>query len=635
MKRIIRRAAAAILSLTLLVTSASALSVEEALELLDSAFLQEIPDPAREAQTLDELFSLLGDPYTYYMSEEEYREFLGDLEGVTAVVGIGISAQLTDEGILVSEVIPGGSADASGLNVGDLIVAIDGTPCVPATMEHHSMIGGEAGTFLTLTVLRDGQSMTFTLPRVQVSIPNIQFTLLDGNVGYIDCNSFGMDTGNDVAAAVRRYDYEADTWLLDLRGNTGGYTTAAVEALGSFVGPGYLLFLRGKTGYTEAYSHGDLAVNDEPLIVLVDGSSASASEAVAAGLRDLGRGLVIGTRTFGKGVAQALLDEAGYPELFSGDALKMTVYRFYSVGGNTTDRIGVIPALLVDEKSTLAIAQSLCGSFREDYVTEGQLMLHIAGQYFFIDRDTLAPETTSALLSALPPSATLYLGVDTYTWDTVTPADAAHILGVEYINRYFTDVAGSPYADEINTLATYELLLGDGSGQFDPKGRLTRAEACAMLAQLMGLTYTGPSQFTDVADSAWYADEVNAMAALGFVKGTGDGRFQPNAVLSQQEFFAILGRMARHLNLTADNYAASFYRPDGTCLLDYNPSLTAFPRWAKEGVAVLAWSFGALSNDGSMLFTELDQLNPAAPILREEAAACIYRMLHIMGILSV
>ena len=77
MKRIIRRAAAAILSLTLLVTSASALSVEEALELLDSAFLQEIPDPAREAQTLDELFSLLGDPYTYYMSEEEYREFLG------------------------------------------------------------------------------------------------------------------------------------------------------------------------------------------------------------------------------------------------------------------------------------------------------------------------------------------------------------------------------------------------------------------------------------------------------------------------------------------------------------------------------------------------------------------------------
>jgi len=421
--------------------------------------------------------------------------------------------------------------------------------------------------------------------------------------------------------------------VLDLRSNSGGYSNAAVSASGAFSGPGAYLFLRDKLGNLEYYVYSGKTVTEDAVVVLMDGGSASASEALAANIRDTQRGILVGTRTFGKGVAQVILDGESYPDRFDNDALKVTAYRFYSTNGTTTDQIGVIPTLMTDNQSAYDIAMALCGSFRNDYVTEGQMMLQIAGQYYFIDPASMSAETASALLAALPPVAQLYVGAHTYNWEEISPEQAAELLNTSYSSRYFSDVSSSPYADEINTLATYYLLLGDGKGHFMPENQLTRAQVCAMLSHLLGVTYSGPSQFSDVDPSAWYADEVNAMAYLGFVEGVGNGRFQPDSVLTQQEFFTILGRMARYLNFNVDNYAATFYDDNGTCLLDYNPLLDGFADWAKEETALLIWSSEALSASGSMLFTDPEHLTPTAPISREEAAACMYRMLAILDIL--
>lgn len=636
MKRFFRRIAAVTLSLALLVTTASALSVEEALTLLDETYLREVPEQARQAESLDELFALLGDPYTCYMTAEDFEGFLTAVDGTQSLVGIGVSIQYTEEGILILDVIDGGAAQRAGLAAGDLIVAVDGTSCVPADESHQALIAGQAETFVTLTVLRDGVTRDYALMRQEIVIPNTTFSLEEGGIGYIQCTSFGMDSDDLTAEALSRYDGEVTHWVLDLRSNSGGYTDAAVSMLGTFAGPGYYLFLRDKGGYTAGYAHLSNALTESPVIVLTNAFSASASEAVAAGIRDTGRGIVIGSRTYGKGVAQVLLDSATHPDLFTDDALKVTAYRFYSQRGNTTDAIGVIPTLMVADEDAEAVAAALCGAFRDDYVTEGQLMLSIAGQYFFIDLDELADGTASALLSALPPSAQLWVGEDTYYWDEITVGEAAALLNVSYTDRGFDDVNDSPYADEINTLSTYALLLGDGTGQFRPEGQLTRAQACAMLAQTLNLSCDGPSFFTDVDGDAWYAGAVNAMAELGLVEGTGGGKFNPDGLLSQQEYLTILGRLARWLNFNVDGYRYSFYDSEGNYILDLlHPELSVFAPWAREEVAVLDGCAENLGRYGTMLFTDLSELEPDAPILREEAAASLYRVLNLTGILNV
>lgn len=633
MKRIFRLAAG-VLAAALLAVPAAALSVKDALGILDEAYVYEIPAPARDAETLDELFSLLGDPYTGYMTAEEYARFLSDVNGNQQLVGIGVSIRYTEEGILILDIIEGGSAQMAGLQAGDLITAVDGVSCVPANESHQALITGEEGTFVVLTVLRNGVSFNHALMRRRVVIPNTEVSL-KGNIGIIESSSFGMDTGDLFADGIRRYDGQADFWLVDLRSNVGGYTASAVKAMGALAGPNYYLFLRDKDGHTQYYSHAETALTEDPLIVLVNGQSASAAEAFAAAIRDTGRGIVMGTRTYGKGVAQIVLDDETNPDLFDGDALKLTAYRFYSQGANTTDMIGVIPTLMLDETIAPAVAEAMCGSFRDDYVTEGQMMLLIDDQYFFMDIADLTPDLASALLSALPPSAQLWVGADEFMWKEITFADAAKLLKAEYTSRWFTDVDSSPYADAINTLGTYHLLLGDGSGKFLPQSRLTRAQLCAMLAQMLGVTYDGPSLFTDVPADAWYADEVGAMAQLGFVEGVGNGKFNPNAVLTQQEYFTVLGRMARFLNFGVDDFADGLKDANGNSLLPLMEELKGFADWAKENVAVLDGCAETLGRSGTMLFDEPENLTPTAPITREQAALCLYRVLNYTGILPV
>ena len=123
MKQMLRRLLALLCALTLLAVPAAALSVEDALSILEENYIYPIPEAAYSAQTLDELFSQLEDPYTYYMSAEEYEAFLGSVEGTSSVSGIGASIQYTDEGILLVSVLPGGSAMDEGLQAGDLVIA--------------------------------------------------------------------------------------------------------------------------------------------------------------------------------------------------------------------------------------------------------------------------------------------------------------------------------------------------------------------------------------------------------------------------------------------------------------------------------------------------------------------------------
>lgn len=383
MKRLLRGAAAVMLAALMLLSSAAALTVDEALGLLENSYLRELPDEVYEAQTLDELFVLLGDPYTYYMDEEEYRGFVDAVESTVDLVGIGVSIQYTPEGFLVLEALKGGPALSAGLRSGDLIVAVDGVSCVPAEEHHRSLILGEEGTEVVITVLRDGVSRDYTLHRAAVVVPNTETEVLAGHIGHISCVSFGSDTGALFLDGVETCRDEVDCWLVDVRGNSGGFTDAAVEAVGVFAGAGRHVYLLDGAGNLYYYSYEQEPATEHPAVVLVDGNTASAAEAFAAGMRDLRNGLIVGTRTFGKGVAQVVFDGENAPELFEHDALKVTAYRFYSNGGTTNDRVGVIPTLLVEDEAAYEVALAICGASGVD--TEDRLMLLIDGWSIDLD----------------------------------------------------------------------------------------------------------------------------------------------------------------------------------------------------------------------------------------------------------
>ena len=630
MKKYLSRLIAAVLTVALLAVPASALTVDQALELLEDTYYYGVPEEAYEAQSLDELFQILGDPYTGYMDKEEYAAFLELVEDTVNTVGIGVEIYFTEEGILIDGIISGGSAEAAGLRKGDLIVAIDGSPCVPALEEHRQLIQGAEGTKVTVTVLRDGEARDFALTRKAIYIPNTEIALLEGGVGYVDCNSFGIDTAELFSEGLKQYDSQVDCWLLDLRDNVGGYVDSAVDMLAALDGPGRYLYFEDSDGFVSGFISTGTALTQKPLILLVNENSASASELVASNVRDTGRGIVVGSRTFGKGVAQSVLDEDSDPEHFDGDCLKVTTARFYSIGGNSNDMMGVIPTLLVDDGYTEAVAAALAlGS-----ETGSELCIIPGAAPFYVDPDA-DDDVLSALLEAIPPQISVfYSGGGTFF--PYTPTEVAERLGLDIDSRWFTDVEDSRYANAINSMGAYRLLNGTAPGVFSPKGQLTRAQLCVMLARVLNVNWNGPSGFIDVAQDTWYGPSVNAMAELGLVNGVGGGRFDPDSPVTQQQFLAILGRTARYLNIALEAYGqeVEMAEAEGALPLDMQIGLAAYADWARNSVAVLTWGLeDALGGYDDMLYAPLGSIDPSAPVLREEAAAGMYAVLAGLEIL--
>lgn len=629
MKTVFRRLCAAICILALCLTPASALSVEDALTLLEDNYVEKLPAAAYEAATLDELFGAVGDPYTYYMTPEKLEAFNNVVESENSVTGLGVAINYTDEGIRIMSVLRGSGAMDAGLTEGDLIIAIDGVSCVPAGEQFRPMIIGEAGTYINITVRHaNGTTEDYRIERRKVDIHNTTVSAENG-VTTIDCDSFGSLTADYFQTGIEENEKNTRIWVVDLRNNAGGLASAAVSALGDFTGFGPKIYYRERGGGYYYTLHREDAITDKPVIVLTNGNSASASEILAGGIR-AGGGVVLGGRTYGKGTAQIVYDGTNRPDLFTDDALKVTVYRFFCADGNTTDKIGVIPTLLVDGEQTEAVAALLCGEKPE----KGQyLRLHLNGCDFYIDPAALKSEEQTAafkaLLAALPPDALLVEESDKGA-AKLDIADAVAKYGDPDASRWFDDVADSPYRTEIDTLATYGVLRGSSDGKFDPDRTLTRAELCAMLAQAMDIAGRDAAPFADVSQDSWYAESVNAMTSLELVNGVGGRRFDPEGSLTQEQLIAVMGRFVAFLNIRAANYVKNLNDD-----LSQFEALTPFASWARGGAAVLT-EFAADNGPGAgeMLYDDLPNIDPHALVTREQAAATLCRVFKNLGILA-
>lgn len=624
MRKGMKRALALLCALALTLTGADALSVDEAREILSVSYVDTLPYAAHEAETLEELFACF-DEYTCYYTAEEYAAFLALVEGEESFTGIGAEIVCTEAGIALVSVLAGGGAERAGLTAGDVIVGIDGSGCVPAEASAADALRGEAGTRVLLTVRRaDGSEQLVTVTRTRVTLHNTTVTAEDG-VGYINCDSFGTQTGSYFREGVKKYNSSVRAWVVDLRGNGGGLTTAAAEALGVFAGAGDYVTLVSRYGVAGTEGYHGAALTQRPLIVLMDGESASASEIFALGASGTETGIVLGTRSYGKGVAQVVYDEESCPYL-SGDAVKVTAYRFYGALGCTSDRIGVLPTLCIPQEELTAAAELLAGAKTAE---SAYLRLVLNGNDFYVDTATTERAALRAILNALAPDAELYWNENDVE-QCLTPAEARERCGFDARGMDFGDVSGHAYETEINTLAAYGIVLGDG-GSFRPDDTMTRAEVCALLAQALGISGAAEGPFADVAAEDWYAPAVNAMAELGLVSGVGGGKFSPNATMTQEEYITVLGRLAEFLSLDAQAYLD--VNPLG--VLQLEEKYQALSTWAIRAAALLTEGLPGEGGSAHALFgAALGDLVPSAAVTRAEAAASLCGVLRAVGALK-
>ncbi|MEG1240631.1 MAG: S41 family peptidase [Oscillospiraceae bacterium] len=624
MKKLLRGISLLLTLLLLLTPLASALTLTQAQELLETNYISELPQAARDATTVADMIAALNDPYTQYFTPEGYKVFTDSMKD-REQVGVGVQFAVTKVGGKIFNVFADSSAEKAGIVIGDIIVAIEGESILgKTTAEVKTLMSGEAGTSVKLKLLhKNGVNETVVLTRNPFTILTTESELKDGHIGYISCLAFGPETYAHFSDAITKYDGAADRWIVDLRGNGGGNVQSAIDAASAFAGSGKLSYIQDRSGQLTAVSAGNDALTVDPVIVLVDENTASASELFAAIIRDRKAGLILGTRTFGKGVAQTIKDQSTDPAAFAdGSGMKITAYRAYSENLLCHDGAGLLPHLLLDEAQTSKAAFLLSATNPGDQ-NLNFLRVHVGGWRFYVNLtqagDKAYEDALVALLEALPASVQLYLGTGTGTWNTTTPKAVAATYAPTYKDpAAFTDISGSTYAAEIKALAAFSIVKGGGDGTFRPAANLNRAELCALLAQAMGYKKTeGKSQFTDVPETAWYTPYVNTLSDMGIVNGVGGGRFAPADPMSHQQFMALLSRTAAKISYTAASALKEGPTPEELAgYANYAP-------WAQKDVWLL---------DG-MYYDAAKNIPPNAPTTREQAACCLYKMMSKLGIL--
>lgn len=308
---------------------------------LISKYDGEIDDQKMLEGAIKGMTASLEDPYTVYMNPEEYKSFMEQSEG--SFVGIGVQIGVKDNKVTVIAPIEGSPAEKEGVLKGDVIVKVENMDVTPENMDKAvSMMKGKAGETVKVTFERNGKQVEKSLVRSEIKMISVKGEMLDKEVGYIQITSFDEDVATQFRKKLTELKGKGMKGLvLDLRGNPGGYLNECVDIASEFIAKGELVT------YTvdkydkkiESKSTGGDGIG-MPLVVLVDGGSASASEVVTGALRDYKAATIIGETTFGKGVVQQLLP-------VNNGGLKVTTSRYYTPNGENIHKKGIKPDIEV------------------------------------------------------------------------------------------------------------------------------------------------------------------------------------------------------------------------------------------------------------------------------------------------
>jgi len=284
------------------------------------------------------------DPHSAYLNQDEFKELQVGTSGEFG--GLGIEVGMEDGFVKVVSPIDDTPAQAAGVKAGDLIIRLDDTPVKGMTLNDAvKTMRGKPGTQITLTIMREGvqKPLKITITRDVIRVKSVKFRTLEPGYGYLRITSFQTQTGDQVLKAVsemkKEYDGNLKGLVLDLRNNPGGVLGAAVAVSDAFLEKGMIVYTEGRAKDAElryTANPGD-ALSGEPIVVLVNGGSASASEIVAGALQDHKRAIIMGSRTFGKGSVQTI-----FP-MSNNSAIKLTTARYYTPGGRSIQADGIVP----------------------------------------------------------------------------------------------------------------------------------------------------------------------------------------------------------------------------------------------------------------------------------------------------
>ena len=289
------------------------------------------------------------DPYTTFFTRSEYHAF-DDILDPEKLSGIGVLLDIepTTKYLRAFFVVPDGPADRAGVRTGDRLVTIDGASTrgwsIAQARKH---LLGTPGTQVSLSFQRAAETATaVTLTRSPVQPPTVYFSMLPGDIAYIYVSTFGVPTGREFRTAVERSQAAgAKAYVVDLRNDGGGVVATALSVLSVFVDSGPLVSIESNGGQITTFDADGTAIAPKPLAVLVNGYSASASEITAAAIAESGTGVLVGTRTFGKGVVQ---DVTRFPD---GSAIKITTGRYYTPLNHDINHHGILPEIVVKENA--------------------------------------------------------------------------------------------------------------------------------------------------------------------------------------------------------------------------------------------------------------------------------------------
>ncbi|HHY82608.1 MAG TPA: S41 family peptidase [Clostridiales bacterium] len=287
----------------------------------------------------------LKDPYTYYLTAEEYKDFLIDVEGTYAGVGLSVSVTVEDNMITVVSAFKGSPAAEAGITAGDKIIRVEGEEVDGSMLDAAvNKMRGEPDTQVKVSILRDGEILDFVLTRAIINIPDMEYKMLDNEVGYIWLYRFDQRSSVNFLDALNDLHSQGMKGLvLDLRNNPGGLLSECVAIADMLLPKGLVLYSQDRHGNREEYLSNEEHI-DIPLAVLVNEYSASASEVLSGAIQDHGVGVIIGKTTFGKGLVQTI--RGPFKE---GDVIKLTTAQYFTPNGRNIDKKGVVPDIEVDE----------------------------------------------------------------------------------------------------------------------------------------------------------------------------------------------------------------------------------------------------------------------------------------------
>ena len=316
-------------------------------EIIDKYYYQDDLDEAVLSEGIYRgVLDAVGDPYTCYYSEKELKDMLENSEGVYYGIGAYVTLDQTGMYPMITAPIAGSPAEEADLRPGDIIYEINGEATYGKSLDAAvAMMRGKEGTEVEVTIARstENEYLHVTLVRRRVEAPTVTGEMLEDNIGYIQITQFSEVTVEqfvDALATVRGSGMEG--LIIDLRANPGGSLTSVIGIARMLLPEGLIMYTEDKNGNREEYKCDGRREFDKPLVVLVDGNSASASEVLAGAIKDYELGTLVGTTTFGKGIVQTVLP------LKDGSGIKITTSSYYSPKGTNIHGTGIEPDVVCE-----------------------------------------------------------------------------------------------------------------------------------------------------------------------------------------------------------------------------------------------------------------------------------------------